>query len=338
MSAGRVRVADGGDLEAVEALASAFRWSPRRGLRLVADGVESGATVAAVTGPLAEGGCLVGDGPGGPSGCVSVSAHDWETGQLGLAVGHVSPVVTEGTPAERAELGRSLLAAVDGLALDRGMQLLVLKVDSDDDATLQAAQDAGYRVCEHTLAYLNDATAAPGDDVRAEDLRITYHRRGELPTLDPQDLAALMERADRFLTTHFGADRRIEPASVGRLYRSWLRNIVEGDWVDWLVLAHQGDRTVALISLMFDRSVESWGGAPLLVGSFVISSRPGSHALRDMVADIAARTDLGADHCEFVTQSRNVASNRGLQERPSMRFIRSGYTLHRWLDGDGPPA
>ncbi len=250
---------DGADLVAwVENGPAGSTWGPRRGLNRVAPGIERTLLIEAVRSAMADptGHVVTIEERSGLRGLTTLLPKPIESQQLAVSTGAVGTCLTDSAGNRRHDTA-CLLRQVDREALERGIELLILRIDSDDAGALAAAQDCGYRVAEATVAWLAERqTTTPASLAGRLEVE-TFKGAAIRDALTSSEVAELAERTSNWRDNHFRADPRLTSEQVDRFYEVWVHNIASARWCDALHVARTDGRMVGLLSEVIDDAVLS---------------------------------------------------------------------------------
>lgn len=325
------------DADAVDEVVRQSPWPPARGLDRLGPTVPTEDALALARAALSDEtgvAVVVEDGHGRVSGWTAARPRPWESEMLGVDTWVTSAVATMVDHPEGDAVTAAALDELVQLAGARGAQLVQLRVDAEDAATLAVAQQAGFAIWECSLAYLNDAErSCPAQFPPPPGVELTRHRGDIRDQVDPADWEALIRRTLRWDYSHLRSDPRVPVEGAIRLYRAWVEKILTGEFADRVVLAKQGDRTIGYYSLHLDDGFAARTGVPLCTQSLSAVTSESRGVFGALLADACDHAALGARWAEFPTQTANLPILVNLNRHRSLRLVRSSYTLHRWIGG-----
>ncbi len=302
------------------------------GLDLVEAGLQARATLGAYRRAVGEADpeVVVAEGGSGPLAAALLVGKPMETDLLGVRTASITDLVAPARPDERPRAVRSLLDAASRRARERSIELTILRVDSSDVATLDAAQAAGFRVCEATVAWLAGTTDRTDVTDLPDGLTVEVHEGEVSGVLDEREVALLAERTAGWQLNHFRADPRLPASAVERFYRQWVHNIADGSWSDCLLVARREGRLVGIQSEVTDRRLLRDTGVGLRMGEWIVVLEHGVGAGRALMATVGRHHHPGGHLHLWETQLRNLPIIRCIERSGVARPVRTGYTLHGW--------
>jgi ribosomal protein S18 acetylase RimI-like enzyme len=230
-----------------------------------------------------------------------VEVLDWDSEHFGVRIGRV--------PSGRldAQSAGAVLAAAE----EAQVACLYLLAAADDQDTVRAAEDAGFRLTDVRLTLDRPASA---DVLAHPDVRAAV----------PGDVGALAPiAADAHTDSRFFADPRFDRAAAARLYERWIEASVAGDFAD---LAFTALADGAPCGYITGRSGDEASIGLLGVGA---AARGRGLGPQLVAAFVAAAARAGAERVSVVTQGRNVQAQR-LYQRAGFRTARVELWYHRW--------
>lgn len=260
---------------------------------------------------------------------VGYTPRDFEGGIIGAPSVALTPVYTaEGL--DRPALVFEAFEAVLELLAERGIPLVVAHIDTDDVASLLAAQDAGFRVLDTSTSWI----IVPGEQVTDFDIDDGYR----IELLDADQGAALPEAAvarilaeagRAFPDTHLHRDPRIDNRLADEVYRQWGENTLRGHWYDHIITVWRDDEVAGILGWRLKELDAVDGKVRVLTDSFGwrLPDAPGvGKAFHRCVVG-----GLDGDVIEGVTQITN-ALIYVLARGGHFRAILSHYVMHAWTD------
>jgi hypothetical protein len=330
-TAGDVRSLRPDDLAQVLAIAEEAAFAPLRYLAVFGHGDVVGPeqrdrTGRQLTGP---GTHLILEDDGVIRGEITVHAVDDLTEHFGRTFYDVGPVLAPAaTPIERGTIASRLLSAAIEVAVDG---VSVLRVESDDRATLRAAEDLGFRIMETSLTYVNDLGRADRN-LDPESPDIALHHLGIDAPIPNEAFDEVRVGADQLTEDHYHADPRLPDALCNALYRRLLERGLRGEGADALVLRMHEDRIIGLGIWRHWKHLDPYGVsmAGNGFGFRAFYAAPGSDRFTAFVCNNSL---TGNRLLEWTTQSTNFPMVNMICSQRSIRLCRSSYVLHRWSDG-----
>jgi hypothetical protein len=325
-----------GDAEAVsgwvDTVAPSYRWGGRQGLDIVEPGVEalvlSGSYRRAAADPVAR--IVTEPSSGEPQAATILRPKPMESATLGVATAAASHVVSPVGTADRFGVVRRLLRAARHVAAEDGVELLILRVDSDDVDTLAAAQCEGFAVHEATTTWLADSGTDAAQAPLPPGLRVEIHEGDVTAALSPEEIEQLAEATARWDLNHFHADPLIPRAAVDRFYRQWVHNIASGEWSDCLFVARLDGRVVGVESEVSDGELRDLTGVDVRAGEWIVVLERGVGAGAALMSAAGHHRFPSGRYHSWETQIRNAPTIRCIEQTGVARPIRSAYTLHAW--------
>lgn len=311
-----------------------YPWSSRRGLNRVHPAAETALGIAGWDAARADarGWVAVEHGPSGPAAVAPVRHRAMESEAFGFAVGSIDAVIS---PAEQPDrpgaIGRVLRRVLERAGAT--MALLVLKVDAGDVEALQAAQQAGFAVCDVALTSLVDRHEVEQVIAPPPDVTVEVHHPPFGDVLTRAAIERLSAQTATWDLNHYRADPRVPRDAIERFYGQWIPNIGSGSWSDHLVVARRSHEVVAAYSGVIDPVLDRELGVKVLADTWIVSDGSSRGVARAMLSAGVHQLPPGARYTEWETQARNVTTQRAADAVGS-HPIRASYTLHAW-PGDG---
>jgi dTDP-4-amino-4,6-dideoxy-D-galactose acyltransferase len=187
---------------------------------------------------------------------------------------------------------------------------------SDDPATAQVAEGAGFRLMDARMQLCLESPAG----VVAAGIRES--RPDDVPAL-----AAIARASHR--GTRFYADPNFPPARCDDLYAVWIERSCAG-WADVVLVAELDGGPEGYVSCHLD---EPEGTASIGLIAVVSSGRRKGLGRALVDSAVAWCAKRGAREIRVVTQGRSVAALR-LYENCGFRLEALGLWFHRWYHRD----
>ena len=127
-------------------------------------------------------------------------------------------------------LNESTWRELDGWRRDNEIDCLYFMADAADQASIRQALRFGFDLVETRLMFERDFDKAPPVMLAADEFSLRIAKPA-----DADQLAAIAK--GRFGVTRFRADRCFDQEKVERMYQSWIRRSVTGDFDDAVIVA-----------------------------------------------------------------------------------------------------
>lgn len=178
---------------------------------------------------------------------------DFDSNLFGFDMARLNPLLHSPVWPDKDNLtiGRDFLRAVQRQAGD----FIMARVASRDILTAQCLEKAGFSLVDVSvewgldLSLMPDFTERPGFAVQAW----TEPDRGALMELAGSAFSDLTAYGDRFTV-----DARLRPFS-GQLYKTWLKNCLNGQQADQVLVLKQQDLVAGFISLRLPTANDDYG-------------------------------------------------------------------------------
>ena len=226
--------------------------------------------------------------------------------------------------ARRATM-HDIIAPALAACRERGLRHVSVRVDVADAETIQALEDAGFRMMDALATYiypLKRPAPEPGKDM------------GFVRLYRPEDREQVLEitreayhgfRGRYHLDPHLPQDRSDE------LYVEWARKSFDGEWADVVLVTDNGKGELhGWASYKQIEPVSTVGGTPIRGGGLGACRRDKPGAYAGLLRAATVRIHGGGAVTEMQTQIFNFATIR-LYESVNTQFVRADYTLHAWL-------
>lgn len=281
-------------------LAAHLPWSPVGFIRrLDADGDRS-IHAEFLTGELSEDDDLrfIRRSSGGDDIAVFARRLPWDSEFFGYPMARLDGVFQLNAPWHRpnADYTDALLHLVES-ARTTGVRYLFARVDSRDLATLRALGALGFSLIETRVFYHLDLTD------------YSHPERYPVRAATPDDIESLGWAAREMVNPYdrFHADPFIDPASVDRLMRRWVRASISEGFAD-VTIVPAVDRPTAFCTVKYHK--DHWDRWRLNLGQTVFGAVGPEFKgwYRKIISEISYHLrDIGAEHSYLITQITNGA-------------------------------
>jgi ribosomal protein S18 acetylase RimI-like enzyme len=176
------------------------------------------------------------------NGFILYNDSPWDSQITGRRIGAVEHLAVISDDRAAVEILHELIDALTRSLVDRGMQCLVCKVQSNAFPKIHALEQCGFLLMDTLLDFVFDFSRTPLEKInlprRDPELKIRRAAR--------QDLPALMAINEKAFGAYFGryhADPQMPPGAATKIYAEWVRSAFDG-WADWVLVA-EVDGTIA---------------------------------------------------------------------------------------------
>lgn len=247
-----------------------------------------------------------------------------------------TPLTDSGIDLDRSTAVRLLLDELCDAVTGEQPGVVMLRLEADDLAAVLGAEDAGFRVRETTVTYVNDLERASHTPAAPLSAAVSLHRfdRDGLPP--EAALASIRGQASQVTQDHYHADPRLPDERCDALYERLLDRALRGEGADCIVMRTGDDGRVQGFGTWRRWSwLERYGVS--MAGSSFGFRAPGAPAglLHEIAAFVCSTSITDNRLLEWSTQATNFAMVNMMCRQPSIRFCRSSYLLHRWTDPTG---
>lgn len=246
----------------------------------------------------------------------------WESAQLGIPSGALSPVLAQ-SPQAAAAVARRL----EQWAVSQHIALLSARVQAEETAAAQGLEAAGWQVVDTILEFWWDLagwTAPTGGD---------WTVRPALPS-DQQpmaDLAATAFTDSSAIRTRYTADPRLNRERVADLYRAWLLESFAGTFADAVLIAEAAGRPVGFVAMKLEHPVHTMTVGRITLNAVAPEARNRGAYTAALAGALQWCRDQGAGHARLLTQATTYPVHRVCQ-RLGGRVASAHLTFHRWTD------
>ena len=244
---------------------------------------------------------------------------DFDSGVFGLSMGRIDWFAAINLQdVERGRLLQRLLADTD----DEKIEQLSLRLSACDVQGIQLAESAGFRMVTvfTGLVYAGDSVVSTRPEVTIRSANL-------------DDLDALRSITDESFTdgTRFHLDDGLA-SNAQELHRQWIKNCVNGQLADRVIVAEKDGHLVGYITGQADSTAAKFmGQARGAIGLFAV--RPMARGRGVGASLLAAIINYFSDKCikriEVGTESTNSAAIN-VYIRAGFKIVQSNVTLHRW--------
>lgn len=240
-------------------------------------------------------------------GSVPVEINALESARFGVVAAHVCD----------PHAGQN---AINAAAMPLHVQMLTLRIECGDHASIHAAEADDFRLMD-TVVYYERALAEPLRELGASDVAIRQAR--------PEDSAAVADIARASFSNylgHFHADPRLDPASADAAYVDWARSSVsnQSDTDQAKVLIHD-DRIAGFLTTRRNSRAEF----EIVLNAVHPDCQGRGHYERLLHDAVVRGHDEGAERIIVSTQLDNFRVQR-IWSKVGFRLARARHTFHKW--------
>jgi L-amino acid N-acyltransferase YncA len=207
----------------------------------------------------------------------------------------------------------------------RGIRHLSVRADVADAETIQALEDAGFRMMDALATYIYPVkrpAPEPGKEM------------GVLRLYQPEDRDQILEitrEAYRGFRGRYHLDPHLPQDRSDELYVEWAKKSCDGEWADVVLVTENGKGELhGWASYRQIEPVSTVGGTAIRGGGLGACRRDKPGAYAGLLRAATVRIHGGGAVTEMQTQIFNFATIR-LYEAVETQFVRADYTLHLWL-------
>jgi hypothetical protein len=253
---------------------------------------------------------------------------------FGLPFHEVGPLLTPLGADDRSTTVKELLDALVRDVADQAPGVVMLRLETDDLAGLLGAEEAGFRLRETTVTYVNDLERASRNPTVEMGDAVRLHRFGVDEPLPESTFTGIRGQASQVTQDHYHADPRLPDERCDALYERVLDRGLRGEGSDCIVMRIGDDGRLQGFGTWRHWSELDRYGVSMAGSSFGFRA-PGAPAgfLHEVAAFVCATSITGNRLLEWSTQATNFPMVNMMCRQPSIRFCRSSYVLHRWTDG-----
>lgn len=219
-------------------------------------------------------------------------------------------------------LGVDALASVLESCRDNEVALLIARCLTSDLEVAHAMEREGFLLMDTLVYYARDLVGAPIPS-QTGDVVVRPLRPGE-----QDSVTSLAAAAFRGYSSHYHADKRLDPAKCDQAYVSWAyRSCVSRDVADAVLVATLRDEILGFLTLRLSNPGE--GEGILVAVAPQAQGRGISSAL--MIQGMKWCMAQGATRMLISTQITNLSSQR-VWTRLGFEVSRAYHTFHKWFD------
>lgn len=325
----------GDDVQAVLALAARPQLAPLRYLRLFGHDIGGQEQHDRVARALkGDGTHLVLETDGRVAAQASIAEVRDLTDHFDVPFHEVGPVLVDPrSPVPRALAAQLLLEALVDSVAGTPPGVVMLRLESDDGDGLLGAEEAGFRIRETSLTYVNDLERRHRNGPVDLGDTIRVHRFADGGPLEREFIDRVKGDASRVAMDHYHADPRLPDAACDALYERLLERLLHGVGSDVLIMRiHEGE-PAGMGTWRHWSEAEPYGVS--MAGSsfgFRIGSAP--PGLLNEVTDYVCNESITGNRLlEWSTQAANLPMANMIARPNSIRLCRTSHVLHRWTDG-----
>jgi L-amino acid N-acyltransferase YncA len=311
-------------LTALDPLIEAYPFKPYRNYRVLSRRRQDAVMRAELEAALSQAGGfgLIGEGA-----AVLVRPQPWDSAFFDLSMARLyllHDLAHDGGSSGATRL-RSLLASAFEACRERGIHHLSVRVDVADASSIQAFEDAGFRMMDALATYIYPLKRPAPEPIK---------EMGVLRLYKPDDRDQILEitrDAYRGFRGRYHLDPHLPPERSDALYVEWAKKACDGEWADVVLVTENGEGVVhGWASYKQIEPVSTVGEAPIRGGGLGACRRDKPGAYAGLLRAATERIHGGGAVTEMQTQIFNFATIR-LYESVNTQFVRADYTLHAWL-------
>ncbi len=271
------------------------------------------------------------DSRGGWGGQLSAWPVDDLTSHFGVMFHEIGPILS--VPDRRLDAARHLLSAMVDRIVESSGGVMMLRVEADDHEALLAAQEAGFRLMETTLTFVNDLERSGRNPPGGRTASVRLHQFETDGPLDAQLFEPAMGGAAQVTQDHYHADPRLPDEACDSLYERLLERGLRGVGADCVVMRVGDDGRLQGFGTWRHWSELEPFGVSMAGNSFGFRV-PGAPAgfLHEVAAFVCNNSITGNRLLEWSTQASNHPMVNMMCRQPSIRLCRTSHVLHRWTD------
>jgi len=267
-------------------------------------------------------------------GQASATPVDDLSDHFGVPFHEVGPLLTPVGDADRATTVRRLLDGLCEAVTGPEPGVMMLRLESDDLAGLLGAEEAGFRLRETTLTYVNDLDRASRNPPTELRDAVRLHRFGVDEPLPESTFEGIRGQASQVTQDHYHADPRLPDERCDALYERVLDRGLRGEGSDCIVMRIGDDGRLQGFGTWRHWSELDRYGVSMAGSAFGFRAPGASAGLQYEVAAFVCNESITGNRLlEWSTQATNYAMVNMMSRRPSIRLCRSSYVLHRWTAG-----
>ena len=257
-----------------------------------------------------------------PAAAAVVRPLPWDSGFFEIPMARLTLIHDGG--ARRVDVQQIVVPAI-AACRERAIRHLSARVDVADAETIQALEDAGFRMMDALATYiypLKRPAPEPGKDM------------GVLRLYQPEDRDQILEitrEAYRGFRGRYHLDPHLPQERSDELYVEWAKKSCDGEWADVVLVTENGTGELhGWASYRQIEPVSTVGGTAIRGGGLGACRRDKPGAYAGLLRAATVRIHGGGAITEMQTQIFNFATIR-LYEAVETQFVRADYTLHAWL-------
>jgi L-amino acid N-acyltransferase YncA len=271
----------------------------------------------------ADGGFAVVSAPDAPKAAAIVRPLPWDSGFFGLKMAKLSHVLrTDEAP--RADV-QSVIDVALRQCRERGIQHVAVRIDAADADTIQALEDAGFRMVDALVTYIYHHKREPPPPIK--EMGVLRLFRPE----DTEQIIAITREAYRGFQGRYHLDPHLDKTRADEIYIEWARKCCAFEWAEVVMVNENGKGELhGWASYRHIEPVSKVGGLPIQGGGLGACRRETPGAYAGIVRFAAVMIHGGGGVTECQTQLFNFPTIR-VYEAIGTQFVRADYTLHAWL-------
>jgi len=257
-----------------------------------------------------------------PAAAAVVRPLPWDSGFFEIPMARLTLIHDGG--ARRVDV-QQIVAPAIAACRERAIRHVSARVDVADAETIQALEDAGFRMMDALATYiypLKRPAPEPGKDM------------GVLRLYQPEDRDQILEitrEAYRGFRGRYHLDPHLPQERSDELYVEWAKKSCDGEWADVVLVTENGTGELhGWASYRQIEPVSTVGGTAIRGGGLGACRRDKPGAYAGLLRAATVRIHGGGAITEMQTQIFNFATIR-LYEAVETQFVRADYTLHAWL-------
>ncbi len=308
-----------GSIAALDPLIEAYPFKPYRNYRVLSRRRQDAVMRAELHTALGQAG---GFGLLADEAAVLVRPQPWDSAFFDLPMARLYLLHRGEVP--RATLQRLLASAFEACR-ERRIRHLSVRVDVADASSVQALEDAGFRMMDALATYLYPLKRPAPQPIKEMGVLRLY-----MPE-DREQILDITREAYRGFRGRYHLDPHLPQERSDALYVEWAKKACDGEWADVVLVAENGEGAVhGWASYRQIEPVSTVGETPIRGGGLGACRRDKPGAYAGLLRAATERIHGGGAVTEMQTQIFNFATIR-LYESVNTQFVRADYTLHAWL-------
>lgn len=258
-------------------------------------------------------------------GLVSLVNLSWDTELFDFKMANISHLLIDNSYKyeNSFEIKHKLMSFILQLCKNENIKHLSCRIDTSDFSSFHVLEKCGFKIMDTIVTYIFNGFKHNIPNVK-ELYKVRLFRNNDLNAL-------LKLTTGSFLKNRFYKDIHLPKEKVDKLYREWVKNYCSNLENNRAFVAEKKDEIIGFAIYKKNRELEELCGIKIF-GSGLSAVSPQAKGAYPALVKAVIRDFISLSYviAEFDTQVNNYEVIK-IWQRFGLDFVRSKYTLHKWL-------